>query len=99
MSAYVVGLLTVSDPEWQAEYRSRLPAVIRQHGGRVLTAGAKPEILEGVPAQPDALVIIEFPTLTAAKAWYADPEHQPLIRLRQGGSSIDLFLIDGPAAA
>jgi len=98
MSAYVVGLLTVSNQAWQAEYRARLPAVIQQHGGRVLTAGAKPEILEGAPVLPDSLVIIEFPTVTAAKAWYADPDHQPLIQLRQSGSGIDLFLIDGPTS-
>jgi uncharacterized protein (DUF1330 family) len=43
----------------------------------------------------DILVVLEFPSVGAAKAWYADPDYQPLIRLRQSGSDIELVVGEG----
>jgi len=32
-----------------------------------------------------------------ARAWYRDPEYAPLIKLRQGGSEVELILAEGVA--
>ena len=45
----------------------------------------------------DILVVLEFPSMEAARAWYADPDYQPLIRLRQSGSDIELVVAEGLA--
>lgn len=89
MSALLVGLLTVRDTHWQEKYQRDLPAVLKKHGGRIIAA-APPECFEG-GAPPDRLVIFEFPDLASARRWHADPEHAPLIKLRQSGAALDLF--------
>ncbi len=98
MPAYAVGFLKVHDPSWQPEYRSRLPAVIAKHGGRLLAGGGPREVLEGAPPNADAVIIIEFPSMDHAKAWYGDLEHAPLVALRQTGSTLDMVLAQGKEA-
>ena len=56
---------------------------------------AKFERLEGPGDNPDAIVVLEFPSMEQAKAWYNDPEYAPLIKLRQTGSEIDFFVVEG----
>jgi len=39
---------------------------------------------------------IEFPSIENARAWYTDPEYQPLLRFRQTGSCrLDALLVEG----
>jgi uncharacterized protein (DUF1330 family) len=40
-------------------------------------------------------VVIEFPSVAAAKAWYNDPEYGPMIKLRQTGSDAELMVVEG----
>lgn len=95
MPAYAVGFLNVHNPSWQVEYRSKLPAVIAKHGGRLLAAGGAQEPLEGMPPAADSVVIFKFPSMDHARAWYADVEHAPLVALRQTGATLDMVLIQG----
>jgi uncharacterized protein (DUF1330 family) len=98
MSVYAIGFLKVHDPAWQPEYRARLPAILAAHGGRLLAGGGAQEILEGSPPDSDAVIIIEFPSMDCARAWYSDPEHAPLIALRQTGAILDMLLAPGASA-
>ena len=93
MTAYAVGYLTISNTDWQGEYRPRLAEVLQRFEGEVL-ANAAPERLEGAVVAPDRIVLIRFPSLEKARAWYAAPDHQPLIKLRQTGARFDLFAIE-----
>ena len=56
--------------------------------------GGKHEVLEGT-WHPTRLVIIEFPTIEAARAWYSDPDYVPLIKLRQSAGSDHLLIVEG----
>ena len=40
-------------------------------------------------------MIIEFPNAEAAKAWHSDPEYQPLIELRNSGSTAEALMVPG----
>jgi len=53
------------------------------------------ETLEGTMPLPSVMVVLEFPTMEHARAWYHDPEYAPLIKLRQGGSEVELVLVEG----
>ncbi len=94
MPAYVVANIEVTDPVSYDDYRKGVGATIAQHGGRFLARGGTVERLEGAFA-PKRLVIVEFQSLAAAKAWYASPEYAPLIALRQRASTGDLFVVEG----
>lgn len=95
MTAYAIGHLEVRDPAWMEEYRPKVAALIEKHGGRYLVAGGAMETLEGTAALPSGLVVLEFPSMAEAKAWYADADYAPMITLRQSGSDLDLVLVDG----
>ena len=62
-------------------------------GGAAPRAGL-PLALEGT-FSPKRIVIIEFPSLAAAKAWHASPEYAPLLALRQRASKGDVFAVEG----
>jgi uncharacterized protein (DUF1330 family) len=95
MPAYVVAQVQMRDPFWVDEYVTKIQPVLQKHGGRYLVrAGGKLETLEGAAPLPNALVILEFPSMEQARAWYHDPEYAPLIKLRQRGSDVDAILVE-----
>jgi len=95
MPAYVVGRITIQDSSWGEEYRKRILPLLEKHGGRYIAATNRMETLEGSAPLPSVMVVIEFPSMDAARAWYHDPEYAPLIRLRQGGSTGEIVLVEG----
>ena len=97
MPAYLIGRLNIHNQDWIEEYQPITQALVAKHGGRYLVAGPDFERVEGDGAPPSALVVLEFPTLDAAKAWYNDPEYKPMIELRQGGADTEAFIVQGAA--
>jgi uncharacterized protein (DUF1330 family) len=95
MAAYVIALVHVSDPSWIAEYGPPTRALVEKHGGRFLARDRNSTKVEGGGDAPSSAVIIEFPTLAQAKAFHSDPGYQPLIALRQSGSTGELLIVDG----
>lgn len=95
MAAYIVGHLNITDPSWMDEYRPKTAELVAKHGGRYVVAGGAMDKLEGDASSPGALVILEFPDMDAARAWYNDPDYAPMITLRQSGSTGDIFAVEG----
>ena len=95
MPAYLVGGVDVSDPAWVAEYGPKVEALVEKHGGRYLVRGGEMDVVEGMTPAARVMVVIEFPSLENARAWYNDPEYAPLIKLRQTGSEAEIVLVDG----
>ncbi|WP_380163384.1 DUF1330 domain-containing protein [Jannaschia sp. R86511] len=96
--AYVVFDLTVTDPDAYETYRVHGQATVRRWGGRVLSGEPAPhsvvEVLEGDwPTR--RLVIVEFPSLTVAHAWYASPEYRHAAALRQVSATGRVLLVEG----
>jgi len=94
MTAYVILEVSVTDHSWQSSYLEPTAKLVAKHGGRYLALGS-PEKIEGDRELPSAVVLLEFPSIEASKAWHADPEYQPLIKLRQSGSTAEGLLLAG----
>jgi uncharacterized protein (DUF1330 family) len=94
MTAYAVFEVTITDSSFQEKYMDPTAKLVAKHGGRYIALGS-PEKIEGDRKPPSALVLLEFPSVEAAKAWHDDPEYQPLIELRQSGSMSEALLVDG----
>ena len=94
MAAYAIGTLQIHNTDWQKEYGEKMPALIQKHGGKVLARSAA-QVLEGNVFLHGVTVMIEFPTLDHAQAWYADPAHVPLKQLRNSGAIVDMQLVAG----
>ena len=92
--AYLV-VDTVSDhPEAMAEYRRLAGAVVEQFGGRYVVRGGELEVLEG-QWHPQRLVIVEFPSMEVAKAFYRSPEYLVARQARDGFSNFQMLLVEG----
>jgi uncharacterized protein (DUF1330 family) len=97
MSAYIIAEVEVTDPETYATYRTQTPGVIERYGGRFIVRGGAAETLEG-EGQPGRLVVIEFPDIAAARRFYASPEYQAIIGIRQRAAQSRLVLVEGHPA-
>ena len=71
-----------------------MPALIERHGGRYLVRGGAFETLEG-NADFSRLVVVEFPTVDAARAFYGDPEYQRIIDHRTDNARGTLVIAEG----
>ncbi|WP_237215120.1 DUF1330 domain-containing protein [Falsiroseomonas oryziterrae] len=96
MPAYLIANIEVTDPEGFERYRAAVPPVIAAHGGRYLVRGGAQTALEGALALK-RLVILEFPSMAAAQAFYASPDYAPLLALRLATTRSDVVLVEGHA--
>lgn len=96
MPAYLVVEIAVQDQRTYERYKQLAPASIATYGGRYLARGGRTETLEGTWTPP-RLVILEFPTLEQARAWWASPEYAPAKALRQASATTKMLLIEGLA--
>ncbi len=94
MSAYIIARVDVRDRERYGEYMKHTPRVIDRFGGRFIVRGGAVTTLEG-PAEDRRLVVIEFPSLDQAKAFYASPEYTAVKALREDAGDGQFLLVDG----
>jgi uncharacterized protein (DUF1330 family) len=99
MTAYVIADITVTNPDGYAPYRPLAADTVARHGGRFVARGGAVEPLEG-GWKPSRVVIIEFPSMDAARKWYHSPEYQEALRIRLANSTGRVILTEGaPPAA
>lgn len=91
---YVVVLLDVIDHDRYLEYARRATEIETRYGGRPLVAAEALEFVEGTWPD-DRIVILEFPSLDHARAWYNDPDYQELIQLRHQATSSRILFVSG----
>jgi uncharacterized protein (DUF1330 family) len=91
---YLVGQITVTNPEAYAVYASQVPQTIAAFGGKYLVRGGHATQLEG-QAQGERNVVIEFPSREIAEAWYNSDAYQAIIGHRTNNSTGALALVDG----
>lgn len=94
MAAYLVVRVNVQDWNAYREYTRHTPRVIQKFGGRFIARGGEMVTLEG-PQETLRLVIIEFPSLDDAKAFYQSPEYKRVKKFREGAGSAQFVAIDG----
>lgn len=90
---YWIGHVTVADPAAYAAYREANAAPFAKYGARFLVRGGTQEAMEGDLRQ--RTVVIEFPSLEAARACYASPEYQAALAIRLPVSVADLCIVEG----
>jgi uncharacterized protein (DUF1330 family) len=93
MTAYVIYEAVVTDPEQYEHYKARAAVSVKAAGGRYIARGGDVESFEG--AEPARVVILEFPTLAAATAWYRSEEYTEAKVLRENACQARLFVVDG----
>lgn len=95
MAAYIFAQLDIQDDSWVAEYIPAVHAMVEAAGGKYLVQTPDVEHLEGDSAAPSITVLIEFPSVAAARTFYQSAEYQPQLKVRLAGSSGNMWLMEG----
>jgi uncharacterized protein (DUF1330 family) len=94
MAAYVLVQVDVKDPVRYENYKKMVPPSLEKFGGRFLVRGGKTHTMEG-DWSPRRLVVVEFPSVEQAKAWWASSEYAEAKALRQATSDSQLLIAEG----
>jgi uncharacterized protein (DUF1330 family) len=78
------------------EYVKNAGATFASHPVKWLARGGQLEVKEGPTLE--SAVILEFPTMQDAKAWYESPEYQEVAKHRFLGADYSVFLVEGVSA-
>jgi len=94
MKAYAIGQLknVVMGPAI-VTYLERIDATLAPFGGKFVIHGGPIETLEG--SAVDAVIMIGFPSMESARAWYASDAYQAILPLRTENSEGSVFLVHG----
>ncbi len=90
---YIIGHITVNDPDAYQEYIRRDTPMIEAHGGRPIVRGGTSEVPEGEAF--DRHVIFEFPDYESAKALYYSEEYQEVAAIRRANATSMIVLVEG----
>jgi uncharacterized protein (DUF1330 family) len=94
MPAYLIANVNVQDAATFEEYRKQVPATIAKHGGRYIVRGGTVERLEG-SWNPTRLVVLEFPSMEAARRWYDSEDYRGPKALRMKSALTDAIFVEG----
>ena len=97
MSGYAIGHLrnVTMGPEI-VEYLRRIDATLEPFGGRFLIHGGKAEVLEG--SWSGDLIVIAFPRVDLARAWYNSAAYQDIAALRRDNAAGEIVIMEGVPA-
>jgi uncharacterized protein (DUF1330 family) len=84
----------VNDAKRYEDYKPLASSSIAQFGGKYLARGGKSEALEG-DYKPNRMVILEFPSVEKAKAWWSSTEYANAKSIRQSCSYADMIVLEG----
>lgn len=91
--AYWVGHVTVEDAAQYEKYRAANGAPFAEYGARFLVRGGAQEVVEG--SLRPRCVVIEFPSLEAARDCYFSQGYQDAKAMRIDAGISDLAIVDG----
>jgi uncharacterized protein (DUF1330 family) len=91
--AYWIAHIDVRDPEGYKDYVAAARPAFERHSARFLARGGAYEALEGRVRGRN--VVIEFPSMDAAKACYNSPEYQAAKAIRQKYADGEMLLVEG----
>ncbi len=94
MAAYLIAeTREVRDPDLLKQYVELAVADSEAAGGKIVAMGPG-EKLEG-DWDPQRLVVVEFESMAALRAWYDGPAYRKLIPMRQKACDSRLVIVGG----
>jgi uncharacterized protein (DUF1330 family) len=97
MAGYVIVNITIRDPARYEEYKRLAAPTVSAYGGRYLVRGGPVDAREGAWT-PSRLVVLEFPSMERARAWWDSPEYAPAKAIRQSCAETQLVITEGMPA-
>jgi len=92
--AYIIAEVTITHEEQMKAYREWSSRAMAEFGAEVLVRGGRVEPLEG-DWHPQRVVVLKFPDIATAQAYYHSETYTHARQLREGAGSIRMFAVEG----
>ncbi len=93
-SAYVIAHVEVTNPEQYEEYKKLSTIDMKACGAELCIRGGAVEVLEG-DWSPSRVVMLKFPTMAQARAFYQSAEYEAAKEARQGAAVMRMIVVEG----
>ena len=90
---YIIGHITVRDPEAYKEYVEKDTPILLSHGAKPVVRGGQAQIMEGETFERH--VVFEFDSYEAALAAYNDPDYQEVADIRRRTADSVILVVEG----
>lgn len=90
---YIIGHITVNDPEDYKDYIARDTPILEALGATFVVRGGQSQLMEGTAH--DRHVVIEFPSYEAALKAYHDPGYQSVAEIRRRSADSTIIVVEG----
>jgi uncharacterized protein (DUF1330 family) len=94
MKAYIIVDIKITDPDRYDDYKKLTPASLQPFGGKFVVRGGATATLEG-NWLPGRIVVLEFPSVEKAKAWWSSDAYAPAKAIRQASSETKMIVVEG----
>ena len=92
MTALVISRVAIDDPAAMQSYFDDAPDVVEAHGGQYLVRTTEVTPVEGEWSH-HRVVVVRFPSIEAARAWYDSEDYRNLRDLRQRSSRAQIIFV------
>lgn len=94
--AYLISIAEIREPARLKPYAAVAAPLVKAAGARFISAGGRKdiELLEGEFGNR-TVNVLQFPSIEALRSFYADPEYQKVIPIRQSAGDYVLLEVDG----
>ena len=93
MKGYIIVDVKITDPSRYEDYKKLTPGSLLPYEGKFIVRGGQAETLEG-SWKPGRIVVLEFPSMAKAKAWWSSESYAPAKALRQSASVTQMILVE-----
>tara|TARA_R110002110_G_scaffold415765_3_gene655268 strand:- start:32556 stop:32870 length:315 start_codon:yes stop_codon:yes gene_type:complete len=97
MAAYMIILARIHDRErFISGYAQQAAQLVAQFGGEYVLRAPGAICLEGSLGDDQSVVISQWPSIQAARAFWDSPEYQSVKALRDGICDVEVMLVEAP---
>ena len=90
---YAIAEVEITDPAAFQEYAAKVGPTLAPYNARLLVRG--PARAKEGPVPVGTIVVLEFPSLAEAEAWYHSPAYKEVLPLRQRAANSRVFIVEG----
>ena len=93
-SAYLIANVDVTDPVQYEQYKKLSSIAMKANAAEICIRGGNVEVVEG-DWHPARFVMLKFPSVEAAHAFYDSPEYAAARKARAGAANMRMIIVEG----
>ncbi len=95
MPAFAIVDTKIENSEEYEGYKALARPIAEKFGGKYLVRGGDIKVVEADLWQPTRMVVMEFPDMASAEAFYNSEEYAPVRKIRHDNSKCSFVIVEG----